>query len=103
MLLQFEDIEEVERFMKIFQTANNGGLSDAEFDNFSNGIAILNDNVKHLENEFTQLMKDFERKGKGLHLAHKYIMELQEDMKKVKSNTHELTIMCEKIMTIYYW
>ena len=95
MLLQFEDIEEVERFMKIFQNANNGGLSDAEFDNFSKGIAILNDNVKHLENEFTQLMKDFERKGKGLHLAHKYIMELQEDMKKVKSNTQELTIMCE--------
>ena len=62
MLLQFEDIEEVERFMKIFQTANTGGLSDAEFDNFSKGIAILNDNVKHLENEFTQLMKDFERK-----------------------------------------
>lgn len=96
MLLQFEDIEEVERFMKIFQTANNGGISDAEFDNFSNGLAILNDNVKHLENEFTQLMKDFERKGKGLHLAHKYIMELQEDMKKVLSNTQELTIMCEK-------
>lgn len=96
MLLQFEDIEEVERFMKIFQTANNGGLSDAEFDNFSNDLAILNDNVKHLENEFTQLMKDFERKGKGLHLAHKYIMELQEDMKKVLSNTQELTIMCEK-------
>jgi len=98
MLLQFEDIEEVERFMKIFQTANTGGvgISDAEFDNFSKGLAILNDNVKHLENEFTQLMKDFERKGKGLHLAHKYIMELQEDMKKVKSNTQELTYMCEK-------
>lgn len=98
LLLQFEDIEEVERFMKIFQTANNGGVGicDAEFDNFSNGLAILNDNVKHLENEFTQLMKDFERKGKGLHLAHKYIMELQEDMKKVLSNTQELTIMCEK-------
>lgn len=95
MLLQFEDIEEVERFMKIFQSANNGGLSDAEFDNFSKGIAILEDNVKHLEKEFTQLMKDFERKGKGLHLAHKYIMELQEDMKKVLSNTRELTIMCE--------
>lgn len=96
MLLTFEDIDEFEKFMKIFQTANNGGISDAEFDNFSNGLAILNDNVKHLENEFTQLMKDFERKGKGLHLAHKYIMELQEEMKKVLSNTQELTIMCEK-------
>ena len=95
MLLQFEDIEEVERFMKIFPSANTGGISDAEFDNFSNGLGILNDNVKHLENEFTQLMNDFERKGKGLHLAHKYIMELQEDMKKVKSNIRDLTIMCE--------
>ena len=79
MLLTFEDIDEFEKFMKIFQTANNGGISDAEFDNFSNGLAILNDNVKHLENEFTQLMKYSE----GLHLAHKYIMELQEEMKTV--------------------
>ena len=92
MLLTFEDIDEFEKFMKIFQTANNGGISDAEFDNFSNGLAILNDNVKHLENEFTQLMKYSE----GLHLAHKYIMELQEEMKTVLSNTQELTIMCEK-------
>ena len=92
MLLTFKDIDEFEKFMKIFQTANNGGISDAEFDNFSNGLAILNDNVKHLENEFTQLMKYSE----GLHLAHKYIMELQEEMKTVLSNTQELTIMCEK-------
>ena len=91
MLLTFEDIDEFEKFMKIFQTANNGGISDAELDNFSNGLAI-NDNVKHLENEFTQLMKYSE----GLHLAHKYIMELQEEMKTVLSNTQELTIMCEK-------
>ena len=91
MLLTFEDIDEFEKFMKIFQTANNGGISDAELDNFSNGLAI-NDSVKHLENEFTQLMKYSE----GLHLAHKYIMELQEEMKTVLSNTQELTIMCEK-------
>lgn len=95
MLLQFEDIEEVERFMKIFQSANTGGISDAEFENINQGIGILNDNFNYLEKEFTQLMKDFERKGKGLHLAHKYIMELQEDMKKAKSNIQDLTIMCE--------
>ena len=53
MLLTFEDIDEFEKFMKIFQTANNGGISDAEFDNFSNGLAILNVNVKHLENSAT--------------------------------------------------
>ena len=34
--------------------------------------------------------------SEGLHLAHKYIMELQEEMKTVLSNTQELTIMCEK-------